>query len=87
MMKRKDIMGFLEPLKGCLANIITVTIPQPEAWAADDLAATILKAGVMQVSAGGTLPEVADVLGQCGDGALLIAGSLYLVGEILKNHG
>jgi dihydrofolate synthase/folylpolyglutamate synthase len=86
MMRRKDAMAFLNLLKGNLAGVMTTAIPGNESYSATELAHIAREAGVAQVQILNSLTDVMQMEGPA-TGNLLIAGSLFLAGEVLKNHG
>ena len=88
MMARKDAAAFLKPLAPHVTQLIAVPIPGSEAecYTPEALAAIAREAGIAQVTATASLPEAAQKLMNTAQGTLLIAGSLFLAGEILKNH-
>lgn len=85
MMARKDAAAFFAPLTGKLASVITVAIPGNDSYAPAALAEAARAAGIANARAG-SLDDASSLRG-AADGTLLIAGSLFLVGELLKNHG
>ncbi len=83
LMQRKEAPEFLAPLVAVATRIVFIPIPgTPDAYAPEALQALVPQAGVA-ASAQEALAQLADV----GNATLLVAGSLYLAGEILKNHG
>lgn len=85
MMARKDAHAFLEPLADCIGGIIAVPIAGNDAYAPDVLAAIAGALNIQHVEAAPSL-DGASLHMREGDGTLLIAGSLFLAGEVLKNH-
>lgn len=90
MMANKDGGGYFAPLAPHLAALATITIPGHEGCAtSEDLAKTALSAGVSEVMSEQDLQGALTALGPritAGYGRVLICGSLYLAGEVLKNH-
>ena len=89
MMETKDAHAFIAPFKGLVERIYTVPIPdEPNAFAAEALA-EIAKAEGFDVVPTASLPDALTrsqaALG--GPGRVLICGSLYLAGHVLKLHG
>lgn len=89
MMETKDAHAFIAPFKGLVERIYTVPIPdEPNAFAAEALA-EIAKAEGFEVVAASSVPDALTrsqaALG--GPGRVLICGSLYLAGLVLKLHG
>lgn len=83
LMQRKDATAFFAPLQEVLQRIACVPIPDaPDAYTPQALAAQVPGALV----AADLLDAVAQ-LAPVGRTTLLVGGSLYLAGEVLKNHG
>ena len=89
MMDTKDAHAFIAPFKGLVERIYTVPIPdEPNAFSAEALAAIARDEGFDVVGAN----SVPDALLRSqaalqGPGRVLICGSLYLAGHVLKLHG
>ena len=89
MMDTKDAHAFIAPFKGLVERIYTVPIPdEPNAFGAEALAEIALAEGFDVVAA----MDVPDALSRSqaalqGPGRVLICGSLYLAGLVLKLHG
>jgi len=86
----KDPRAFFDQFQGLARRVIAVPLPEGEgSIAPKDLAAAAAEAGL----SAGIAANVADAVGQAlSDGAegeaprILITGSLYLVGSVLKDH-
>ena len=85
MMKRKDAIGYLKPLADVIPTMLAVSIEGHDAY--DPLALSQLahKAGFANTHAC-EWQALLTQLPQLPTGDLLIAGSLFLAGEVLKNH-
>jgi dihydrofolate synthase/folylpolyglutamate synthase len=89
MMDTKDAHAFIAPFKGLVERVYTVPIPEePNAFSAEALAEVVRAEGFDVVAAS----SVADALLRSqaaldGPGRVLICGSLYLAGHVLKLHG
>jgi dihydrofolate synthase / folylpolyglutamate synthase len=89
MMETKDAHAFIAPFKGLVGRIYTVPIPdEPNAFSARDLVAIAKAEGFDVVEAN----SVADALIRSREALkeparILICGSLYLAGHVLKLHG
>lgn len=89
MMPQKDPKTFIEPLKPYLRHIRTVTLPErTQSIPAEDLAATLRAAGLEQARTADSVSDAVSgiVAADGGPGRILIAGSLYMAGHVLKNH-
>ncbi len=88
MLNTKEIGGYLAPFKGLCEQIITVKIPgEANAVSAEDIAAQAIKQGFTTTpsqSLEHALKQVASSAGR--EQRLLICGSLYLAGNVLKLH-
>ena len=89
MMETKDARRFIAPFKGLVERIYTVPIPaEINAFSAEALAEIACAEGFEVVPAA----SVPDALMRSraslnGPGRVLICGSLYLAGQVLKLHG
>ena len=99
MMQRKDAAAFLAPLAPFLQRVIAVrVVGEGESHAPQTLVAVARAAGIAHVQACETIADAARDVAAApvastaphpaseAKGTLLIAGSLFLAGEILKNH-
>ncbi|GHD40578.1 bifunctional folylpolyglutamate synthase/dihydrofolate synthase [Thalassobaculum fulvum] len=89
MLNTKDPRGYLRHFAGLVDSVATVTIPGEQAsLSAEDAAAAARDAGVPATTAA----SVAEAVARAGadprpGGRVLIAGSLYLAGKVLADHG
>ena len=88
MLKSKDTRAFLEPLAPHARLAVALKISGEDgAWSAEDLAGQATAAGMTAFEAGGPRPAAQEILSRLDrPGRILICGSLYLAGEILKTH-
>jgi len=89
MMDTKDAHAFIAPFRGLVERIYTVPIPdEPNAFGAEALAEIALAEGFDVVVATG-LPDalLRSQAALQGPKRVLICGSLYLAGHVLKLHG
>jgi dihydrofolate synthase/folylpolyglutamate synthase len=89
MMETKDAHAFIAPFKGLVERVYTVPIPsEPNAFSADSLA-EIARAEGFDVIAASSVPDalLKSQGALSGPGRVLICGSLYLAGHVLKLHG
>jgi dihydrofolate synthase/folylpolyglutamate synthase len=87
MMKRKDAHAFLQPLLPYLARVIAVPIEGNESYPPHALADIAREMGVNDVHTAASLADATQLLAPAANATLLVAGSLFLAGEVLKNHG
>jgi dihydrofolate synthase/folylpolyglutamate synthase len=88
MMKQKDVVGFLRPFRALAQTVVAVTIPnQPASLSSAMLAAEASSAGIQ----GRMAKDVKAALKMIGKETtpkhppvILVAGSLYLAGSVLK---
>jgi len=87
MMETKDAQRFIAPFKGLVERIYTVPIPgEPNAFAAEPLA-EIARAEGFDAVAVNSVPEAMLRSASGGEPPrVLICGSLYLAGHVLKLH-
>ncbi|GLR47379.1 bifunctional folylpolyglutamate synthase/dihydrofolate synthase [Sphingomonas astaxanthinifaciens] len=84
MLSTKDAAGLLTPFRGLVEQVHAIGFDHPLAFPAEDLAATARDLG-LPASAH---PSIADALAHVpADRPALIAGSLYLAGEVLALNG
>ncbi|WP_339614271.1 folylpolyglutamate synthase/dihydrofolate synthase family protein [uncultured Parvibaculum sp.] len=90
MLDTKDASGFLLPFKGLTAQVETVTIPDaPASLSAEALAEMAVKAGLPASPAASIEAALERALLEGGRDAprILICGSLYLAGHVLRENG
>ena len=88
MLKNKDVVGFLSPFSDKIASLHAVPIPGHEHHEPDDLCLLVRDAmGVSDASSVETVSDALDRIAAAGaDGDVLICGSLYLAGEVLREN-
>jgi dihydrofolate synthase / folylpolyglutamate synthase len=89
MMETKDAHAFIAPFRGLVERVYTVPIPdEPNAFSAEALAEIAANEG-FEVTAANSVPHaLLQSRAALGDeGRVLICGSLYLAGLVLKLHG
>ena len=89
MLSNKDAAGFLKPFAGHLTAIYSVPVPDHECHSPQELAGVARAHGLAAIAAA----NVTDALIRIGRAAdsnrpplVLIAGSLYLAGEVLREN-
>ena len=85
MMQRKDAAGFLRPLAPHIAQCITVPIEGHDAYSAEELANIARDVGMQSVLPASSVATCMTLMHE-NMGIVLIAGSLFLAGEVLKKH-
>lgn len=84
MMANRPIREFLEPIAPLVAHIRAVPIPGHDCHSPEDICAAARELGIADAAAAS---NVATALrGLSGAGTILIAGSLYLAGEVLREN-
>jgi dihydrofolate synthase/folylpolyglutamate synthase len=88
MLATKDAEGFLRPLAVRAEDLAAVAIPgEAAALAAEDTAAAARAAGLAAAPAAGVAEAVAAIAARDPGGRILICGSLYLAGRVLRENG
>ena len=89
MLNTKDPRGYLRHFAGLVDSVAAVTIPGEQAsLTADDLAAAAGDAGVPAATAASVAEAVTRAAADPrAGGRVLVAGSLYLAGKVLADHG
>ncbi|PZP84197.1 MAG: bifunctional folylpolyglutamate synthase/dihydrofolate synthase [Azospirillum brasilense] len=86
LMARKDAAAFLKPLRGAVQEIACIAIPGDEACHAPQALAETATALGFTAVAHGSASDAVQAWKRYKAATVLIAGSLYLAGEILKTH-
>ena len=88
MMNTKDVAGYLMPLVPHAASLTGVSIPgETNTLSAEDTAGHAASAGIPASTAETVAKAVAAITAANPKARILICGSLYLAGSILKTHG
>ena len=88
MLNTKDISGFMRPLAPHASALYAVSIPGETATlSADDTAIAAAGAGLRAEAANSTAEALAAIIAQDPQARVLICGSLYLAGAILRENG
>jgi dihydrofolate synthase/folylpolyglutamate synthase len=88
MLNTKDVTGFLRPLAGQAATLTGVTIPGESATlTADETVAAASALGLAAGSAASPLAAVTAIATAAPAARILICGSLYLAGQVLRENG
>lgn len=88
MLNTKDIAGYLRPLAGQAASLTAVSIPgEANTLPADETARVAASVGLRAGEAGSVTGALAEIVAQEPEARVLICGSLYLAGSILRENG
>jgi dihydrofolate synthase/folylpolyglutamate synthase len=88
MLNTKDIGGYLRPLAAHAASLTAVSIPgEKNTLPADVTEAAALAAGIKASRADGVLDAVRRIATADPQARILICGSLYLAGQVLRENG
>ena len=88
MLNTKDIAGYLRPLGPHVASLAAVSIPGEVATLpASATCAAALSAGMVAVEAGSVLEALQAIVAVDPEARVLICGSLYLAGQVLRENG
>ncbi len=87
MMVRKDAQAFLTPLAPYVSHFIAVPIEGEDSYSPSTLAESAKALGLTQITECPRAVAAATLFRNEDSGTLLITGSLFLAGELLKNHG
>ena len=88
MLNTKDISGYLEPLVPYIASLTAVSIPdEVNTLPAPVTAKAARDAGMDAGEADSVRSAVEDIIRKQADARILICGSLYLAGAILRENG
>ncbi len=88
MLNTKDVRGFLRPLATVVDSLHAVTIPgEKNTLTAEETLKAARDTGHNAVAAESVLTSVAEIAGQDPAARILICGSLYLAGQVLRENG
>lgn len=88
MLNTKDVSGFLRPLAPHLSSLQAVSIPGEKATlAATETEAAALSVGIAARVAGSVAEALAAILADQPQARVVICGSLYLAGSVLRENG
>ena len=87
MLNTKDIAGYLSPMASHVEKLVAVSIPgELNTLPAEDTAAAAQQAGILSETAVDVITAAGDIAKTDPDARILICGSLYLAGNILRSH-
>lgn len=88
MLNTKDIAGYMRPMAAEAASVTAVSIPgEPNTLTAEQTQAAAAAAGITAATAESVLAAVQGIAKRDPGARILICGSLYLAGSILRENG
>lgn len=88
MLNTKDVVGYMIPLAPQLAGLTAVSIPDEiNTLPAEATRDAAIKAGIEATQAGSVLEALQAIVAKDPQARVLICGSLYLAGSILRENG
>jgi dihydrofolate synthase/folylpolyglutamate synthase len=88
MLRTKDASGFLRPLASVAQGVSGVGIPGEGATlTAEETVAAARAAGLAAGPAASPIEAVRSIVARAPSARILICGSLYLAGQILRENG
>jgi dihydrofolate synthase / folylpolyglutamate synthase len=88
MLNTKDVRGFLAPLAAVADSLHAITIPnERNTLTAEETLAAALDTGHRAVAAESVLASAREIAAEDPAARILICGSLYLAGKVLRENG
>ncbi|MDQ7261028.1 bifunctional folylpolyglutamate synthase/dihydrofolate synthase [Paracoccus sp. PS-1] len=88
MLNTKDVAGYMRPLAEAAQSLTAVAIPgEPNTLPAEDTAAAAASVGLAATTAPDALAAVRRLAADQPGARILICGSLYLAGQVLRENG
>lgn len=88
MLNTKDVTGYMRPLAAHATSLTAISIPDEiNTLSADDTSAAAAEVGMATTTADSTADALAAILAKDPQARVLICGSLYLAGNILRENG
>ncbi|QRZ12295.1 bifunctional folylpolyglutamate synthase/dihydrofolate synthase [Paracoccus methylovorus] len=88
MLNTKDVAGYMRPLADVAQSLTAVAIPgEPNTLSAEDTAAAAASVGLVASTAPDALAAVSRIAAEQPGARILICGSLYLAGQVLRGNG
>ena len=88
MLNTKDVTGFMQPLSGHANGLFAVSIPnEANTLPAAETAAAAAAVGIPAQTADTVIGALAEITAMAPNARVLICGSLYLAGAILRENG
>jgi dihydrofolate synthase/folylpolyglutamate synthase len=86
MLERKDAAGFFRELHGAVDKVVTIAVPVAEDGQSPQSLCDIALGAGHDALAVAAIADLAQIHKRYRPATVLVAGSLYMAGEILKNH-
>ncbi|MEM1375139.1 MAG: folylpolyglutamate synthase/dihydrofolate synthase family protein [Pseudomonadota bacterium] len=87
MLSTKDVVGYMRPLAAQASGLLAVSIPGESATLSSaETAAAAHEAGLAARESKSVKAAVAEILAGTPNARILICGSLYLAGHVLRTH-
>ena len=88
MLNTKDVRGFMAPLAGHAEGLFAVSIPgEANTLPAETTAQAAVAAGLKAETAAGVADALDAIIARDSRARVLICGSLYLAGSVLRENG
>jgi dihydrofolate synthase/folylpolyglutamate synthase len=88
MLNTKDIAGYLRPIAAAADSLTAVSIPgEANTLSADETQSAAANAGIKADTASSVLAAVTAIAGRAPTARILVCGSLYLAGVVLRENG
>ncbi len=88
MLNTKDVQGYMQPLAGQVTQLQAVTIPgEANTLPAEVTRDVALSVGIKAVTAGSVAAALSEIAAASPEARVLICGSLYLAGSVLRENG
>ena len=88
MLNTKDVGGYMRPMAGMVSQLHAVSIPgEKNTLPAEVTRDAALAAGIEAVASGSVAEALAQIAAKSPDARVLICGSLYLAGSVLRENG
>jgi dihydrofolate synthase / folylpolyglutamate synthase len=88
MLNTKDVRGYMAPLAPHVRQLHAISIPgEKNTLAAEVTRDAALSAGIPAVTAASVADALAGIAAQAPEARVLICGSLYLAGSVLRENG
>ena len=88
MLNTKDVLGYMQPLSRVAATLHAVSIPgEKNTLPAEATRDAALAAGIQATTAASVAEALSDITARDPEARVLICGSLYLAGSVLRENG